>query len=313
MGIGPRVYVDTNIVRDLAERREQSSLFLQELASGGEYLLIVSPVFIDETFLSLFRQARERIEAGEPPHEVFTKKRGLMGEIIEVIKLEGIALESLELGDRLEAMIEALSIASELGLDAYDALHVVLAVRLRADFLATRDRDLLRRGDTISGRYGVRVVEPRQLVPAIYWSLERVRGTPVSKHPPCVSRCLAKIESGGRPSLPGLILLSNYLRRCLNYGRDEIHAVLRSMRGYDPRKTDAALAKYVPLVWWCNRVKEVAGELCPYTGSEGVCEDARPLAEDEEDDQQASRVDIARARPSPFYFFIRKALARRGA
>lgn len=60
-------------------------------------------------------------------------------------------------------------------------------------------------------------------------------------------------------------------------------------------------------------MKEVVSELCPHAGSEEVCEDARPLPEDEEDDQQVNRVDVARAKPSPFYFFIKKALeVRRG-
>jgi len=307
MSTSPRIYIDTNIVRDLMERREQSSLFLQELASGGEYVLVAAAIFIDETFLSLSRQARERIKAGAPPHEVLAEKRALMNAVIDVIKLEGLQIVNLGIEGRVRAMVEALDAAPDLGLDAYDALHVVLAARLKTDFLATRDRDLLRKRHAILNKYNVEVVEPRQLVPAIYWSLEEVRGIQVSEHPPCINRCLAEIRAGGRPSVAALILLSNYLRRCLNYGREEIHEVLKTMRGYDPKKTDAALAKYVPLVWWCVNVKESAPELCPYTGQKNVCNDARPLPEDEKADQDIDRVKIAKVKPSPFYYFIRRA------
>jgi len=306
MSAPPRVYINTNIIRDLMERREQSSLFLQELANGGEYILVAAAIFIDETFLSLSRQARERIKAGAPPHEVLAEKRTLMNAIIDVIKLEGLQIVNLGVEGRVRAMVEALDTALDLRLDAYDALHVVLAAQLETNFLATRDRDLLRKRQVIYDKYGVMVVEPKQLVPAIYWSLEKVRGMQISEHPPCINGCLAEIRAGGRPSDAALILLSNYLRRCLDYGREEIHETLRTMRGYDPRKTNAALAKYVPLIWWCINVKESAPEVCPYAGQEDVCNDARPLPEDEKADRDVDRVEMARARPSPFYYFIRR-------
>ncbi len=56
----PSVYINTNILWDIIKRRRPYSVFLQELASGGEYKLITTIVTIYEVFLSESRRFREK-------------------------------------------------------------------------------------------------------------------------------------------------------------------------------------------------------------------------------------------------------------
>jgi len=139
-----------------------------------------------------------------------------------------------------------------------------------------------------------------------YERLEEVRGTLIEEFPPCVKVIDELVKKGvKKPSVPELVLLTNFLRRCFNYSPEEIHETLRTMLNYDREKTEAAQLKYRPLIWFCEQVKQLIPNICPHSSKPSFCKNSLPLSEDKRED--IIRISQARSRSSPFYYFIRKA------
>lgn len=307
----PTIYADSNIMRDVVERRNLPSSTLQELAYGGVLrLVIVEDLVITETFLSLSKKVKQELERGVPiPREMVMK--GLK----KLVTTEGIHLIRPNLEDRFKAIDLSWKIAPKFSIpDAADALHLAYAFHYRnpwkIGYFATGDERLLKKSVEIFKEYNIRIVRSIQLVPAIYTKLDRVAGRIPTKVSPCIQAILDHIEEGIRkPPEPELTLVQGFLRRCLRYDAEKIHSTFRKMRGYDPEETEAALLKFSSLVWSCDRVKAQLPHVCPYSNQDAVCEGATPYPEDVEEDNLLNKPDFAESKSSPFYYYIREVVA----
>ena len=303
--VAPDIYIDTNVLRDILEKRRPYSLFLNELSAGGEYRLTTTIVTLYETFLSESNRFKEGKKLGIYLDVLLESMKNVMFQFITVARIEGLMLRIPGPEEFSKSSVRAFDLMRQFKIDPTDSLHIALACEYKTNFFTTYDNEVLKMNSILFKKYGIKILRPESFVPVIYERLEEVRGNYIEEFPSCLKVIQDCAKKGTRRLKEmELLLLVNFLRRCFNYCPEEIHETLKNMIGYNREKTEAALNKYLPLILFCEPIKKSIPNICPHSTKKTFCKDSYPLSEDRIED--IIRIDLAKSKNSPFYYFIRK-------
>ncbi len=287
------LYLDTNIIFDIARQRQKSSIFLMELIKGSEYLGLSSARLLEEVLIVLQKEYSSRLGIFAPSS-------------VEINRIFGILFESgmRAAKDDMKILLKSKEVAKKLGLAArkerFDALHLSSAIIHKVDYFVTKDYvDILSKKQDIEKEFGLKVIKPSKLVPVIYETLEGMRGKIISEQPPCIEKSLELIKTN--MSFGSRLLLANYFRRCFNYSDDEMQKIFERALNYDPEKTSNILREYPPCIIFCREVKNFG--VCSYKSASEFCSEAMPTEKDLVKERKEDR--ISHVYPSPFYYYIR--------